>query len=73
MTADCHLANLLSFHNDLAVGFDGDGHAVLDVVEELLAQAVHNGHGHIFQPHISQNGTGSSQRIDVGSAFCCGK
>jgi len=48
--------NLL--HPDDAVLTDGNGHTVLDIVQELLTQAVHNGHLHVVQLHISQHGAG---------------
>ena len=52
------------FYGDGAVFTDGDGHAVFDIVQELIAQAVYNGHLGIRQPHGSQNRAGGSQRVD---------
>ena len=56
---------VLAFYDDLTVGFDGDGHAVLDIIQECFTQTVHNRHIHTFQPHGGQNGTGCCQRVNV--------
>ena len=49
---------------DEAVFFDGDGHAVFHVGQELLAQAVDHGHVHAVEPHGGQDGAGGGQRVD---------
>ena len=56
--------NLDLFNADNSVFFDGNGHSILNIIQELISQRVHNRHGHAVQPHRSQNRTGSSQRID---------
>ena len=49
---------------DEAVFFDGDGHAVFHVGQELLAQAVDHGHIHAVEPHGGQDGAGGGQGGD---------
>ena len=49
---------------DEAVFFDGDGHAVFHVGQELLAQAVDHGHVHAVEPHGGQDGAGGGQGVD---------
>ena len=50
------------FDSDCAVFVNGDGHAVLDIVEELLAKEVNCGH-RIVSPDCGKNGSGSRERV----------
>ena len=45
----------LLFYDNHAVLFDGDGHAVLDVSEELVAKAIDNGHAHAVYPNVCKH------------------
>ena len=42
----------------------GDGHAVLHIAQELLAQAVDDRHLAALQPYVLQDGSGRRQRVD---------
>ena len=45
----------LLFYDNHAVLFDGDGHAVLDVSEELVAKAIDDGHAHAIYPNVGKH------------------
>ena len=53
-------------YRDGAVLGDGDAHAGLDLLEELVPQRVDDGHSGVLtlQPHVGQNDAGACQRVD---------
>ena len=53
-----------SVYADDAVFLDGDGHIILHIIQEFIAQAIHHGHLAALQPNGGQDGTGGCQRVD---------
>ena len=61
------------FYAHSAIFLDGDGHTVLYVFQELIAQGIHNGHLYIRAPYGGQDGSGCSQGVDgFGEEHTCG-
>ena len=53
-----------SVNADRTVLLDGDSHAFLYVVQELIAQTVYYRHADVRAPDGCQDGTGGRQRVD---------
>ena len=52
------------FHRDQAIRPDGDGHAVLDIGQEVLAEGIDDRHLAGLEPDVGENGAGCRQRVD---------